>query len=508
MAWRSMSAITVPSTLAGSTARADIWLRRVLVTFSITAVVLMATSIGIAFWAENSLTGPECVVAAQSIMLAHDGTMYYDLNRYPYTVMAYTPLFYLAEAGLYRTSLPIYAAGRLISIAAFVGICALVWKIVWLYTSDRYCAWTAALLCASSSLLLSWGTVGQVDTLALFWALAAFYQGSRYLVRGENTLLPAAAFCVLAFFTKQTYLACLAALTVALWLRSPKMAIRFVVGTGSVIAAASLALNWALSGRFFADTVFANMNPFSAEKMIAQLRYALLSLGPLALVAGAGIRQIWNGAARPAALYLAAATTIFGVTAPKIGSDLNYQMEMSIALILCTSIAIHSLGFFQLTLAGSKNWITLLQLPLALFVVVNCRVTANQSLVRVAMEQAARAEAVSLAPYFSGNGRVLSADYNAAVRYEGRLDVEMLIYRLLVEAGKVDPEPVRRDLAAGAFSSVILMQDVSKAPVRQDVEISSLPENQIEEVRKHYALTAHLTAAGDLYVYRPREEAQ
>ena len=38
-------------------------------------------------------------------MLAHHGTLYYDLNRYPYTVCAYMPLFYLLEAGFAKLGL-------------------------------------------------------------------------------------------------------------------------------------------------------------------------------------------------------------------------------------------------------------------------------------------------------------------------------------------------------------------------------------------------------------------
>ena len=42
-----------------------------------------------------------------------------------------------------------------------------------------------AVLAGSTAVLLNWGTVAQVDTLALLFALAAFYQYSRYEVDGE-----------------------------------------------------------------------------------------------------------------------------------------------------------------------------------------------------------------------------------------------------------------------------------------------------------------------------------
>jgi hypothetical protein len=112
----------------------------VLILFSIVAGLGLLCHLGVLPWAENSFTGPEAVVAAQAMMLAHDGTLYYDLNHYPYTVCAYMPTLYLLEAGLYKLGLPAYTAGRLISFGAMLGIFALSWQIVLLYTRDRYCA--------------------------------------------------------------------------------------------------------------------------------------------------------------------------------------------------------------------------------------------------------------------------------------------------------------------------------------------------------------------------------
>jgi hypothetical protein len=72
----------------------------------------------IQFWAQNEFTQPESIVGAQATMLARDGTLYYDLNRYPHTVAAYMPFFYWLSAGLIKLGLPVFLAGRLWSSAA------------------------------------------------------------------------------------------------------------------------------------------------------------------------------------------------------------------------------------------------------------------------------------------------------------------------------------------------------------------------------------------------------
>src|SRR5580704_9071432 len=214
----------------GKEQRTKTGFRRVFLLFAIVAGLGIVCHFGLLLWAENSFTGPECVVASQAMMLAHDGTLYYDLSHYPYTVSAYTPIFYLAEAGLYKLGLPAYTAGRLISFLALLGIFVLCWRVVLLYTGDRYCAIMAPLFCASSCLLLSYGTVGQVDMLAVFWGIAAFYQCSRYLLDGENTLLWAGGFAVLAFFTKQTMIALAATMCLLLFAQRRKVALQFGAG--------------------------------------------------------------------------------------------------------------------------------------------------------------------------------------------------------------------------------------------------------------------------------------
>ena len=474
-----------------------------LILFSIVAGLGLVCHLGVLLWAQNGFTGPEAVVAAQSMMLAHDGTLYYDLNRYPYTICAYMPLLYLLEAGGNMLGLPAYTAGRLVSFLAMLGVFVLSWRMALLYTGDRYCAWTAALLSASSGLLLSWGTVGQVDTLAAFFALAAFYQYSRYAIRGENTLLWAAGFALLAFFTKQTMLACPAAIFVLLWFHCRKTAIQFGAGLAALAAVIVLAINAALDGRFLPSTVLANMNPYALHKLAQHLGFAFLSAGPLALIAGAGARAVVRSSGRALFVYLGMALSIFILIAPKEGSDLNYQIESTILLILCVSIALHKLDFFRLSFKGAGTWVTLLQIPLVLFLVVNYGITVQNVVVRVTTEQMARREIESLRPFLSRGGRVLSADYNVMVRLRGRIEVETLIYTWLVTARLVNPEPVRQDIASAKFSTILLMEDVNRRDPKLNIEISTLPDSQIEEVRRHYRLVERNPMG--VYVYQPIE---
>ncbi len=328
--------------------RIELWFRRVLWVCTIAAGLGLLCHFGLMLWAQQEFSAPESIVATQSLQLARHGTLYYDLAKYPYTVCLYMPQFYLLEAGLNKLGLPTALAGRLVSYLAMLGLFVLVWKLVILYTANRlFAAWTGTVLCASTSLILAWGTIGQVDTLAVFWAMAAFYQYSRYSISGEPTLVWAGAFALLAFFTKQTANACPLTIFVMLWFTHRKTALLFGSILGGTIIALALAINVALGGRFLLNTVFANMNELSLAKLGPHVQYILVAAAQLILVAIAGIKQAWRARKIAPYVYLAFATLVLAVTAPKLGSDSNYQIESTIVLVICASIALDALKTFS-----------------------------------------------------------------------------------------------------------------------------------------------------------------
>jgi 4-amino-4-deoxy-L-arabinose transferase-like glycosyltransferase len=479
--------------------------RRGLWVASALAAIVLLCYLATMLWAVNELSPPESVVAAQSLMLVHDGTLYYDLKHYPFTVCAYMPLFYWLESGLIRAGFPAALAGRCISFAALCGLIVLCGRIVLLCTGDRNAAWVASLAAASSSLLGSWGTTGQVDTLAAFFALMAFYQYSRYHVRGEPSLWIAGLCGALALFTKQTMLAAPAAMFVLLLMRDRKKALWFGVIFGAGVGAFVLAINIALQGRFLANTLFANINPFRAAQFFTQFRYFVsISFGLLAILVVSFGRMLRGHALAPF-VYLILAVLVFLGTAAKIGSDTNYQIESTLLLAVCAAIGLHRMKFFEHYFERSKSWITLLLIPLALHMAIGYRVSANTLLARLMKEKMFRAQIEQLRPYVQpSGGLVLCTDFNAMVRLRERMDVEPLIYNLLVSAHVVDPEPVRRDLARGAFSTVILSEDVFQPQQFKDGEIGTLPGSQLDEVRMHYRLVRQVPGPFlDAYVYQP-----
>jgi hypothetical protein len=262
----------------------------------------------------------------------------------------------------------------------------------------------------------------------------------------------------------------------------------------------------ATHGGYFADAIFANINPFAWFKFAQQAEYLLLTGSGVVLIALMGARHVSSRTA-PLYLYGAFSSGVWLLTAPKIGSDLNYQVEMMLVLTMCAASTLDRVQFFSKLFSARRTWITLLQVPLLLHVAVNLLLTARTVVERTAMEAIKRQETLALKPYVDRPGLLLSAHYDSLVHYRGRIEVEPLIYSLLVRAGLTDPAPVTRDLAAGRFATVMVGGDVlAPAPPDENLEMICLPDAQMEAIRNHYRLIAKIGGPNTVHIYEPRRD--
>jgi hypothetical protein len=481
------------------------WLVMILV--GIAGLVVVAHG-GVALWSANELTQPEGVIALHVRDFARQGTLYYKLEGYPYTVCLYMPIFYGASAALVKAGLHPLLSGRVVSLLALVGVLGLLWQLVRLYTGSRLAAWLGMALAGLTQLLVFWGSTGQVDMLALAFSLAAFHQFARYQVESRESLDWAALWAVAGLFTKQTYLAAPAAIFLMLLWAAPRRAWRFGLLVGGVGGAMVLGVDGLLGGRFLENTVFANMNAFAWYKLQLPLQYLGVVLAPLLLVAALGARASFRTPMVAPYLYLVLALGMFSLTAPKVGADSNYLIESAALLVLCGCCALSALRYFELTAVGSKSWVTLLALPLALYAVQNLRVAVPGLAARVAREQAFVRQVQELRPYLEVSGRVLSVDSNALVQAGRNFEVEPLIHRWLVEAGRIHGKPVQQDLETGGFESILLFEDLA-GPKDPDPEIPRFTVAQMEAIRQGYALVKHVPGPylGGIYVYQRRAES-
>ncbi len=491
--------------------RASRGFRRFLRVVAFVAALGIAAQVVTALRSRHEITQVESIIGFHATMLANGEGLYYDFEHYPFTVSPYGPVFYSLAAVLHHAGLPVLLAGRLISLGALLATIYFCWLLLLLYTRDRTAAAAGTLLIASTANLLNWGTVGQSDMLGLCFSIAAFYQYSLHRVSGRVApLVWSGVGIALAIFTKQSFIAAGVSIALLLFLANRRRGAWFTVCLAACGLALALGLNTLVGGRYFENAVLANLNPFSMDKVWSHLQYFLPASGGLLVLTAAGWASGGRGSRfHPLHVYLLAAAAVMALTAAKVGSDLNYQLETTVLLGLCAGWSLHRLDFFRLWLRGDPGWITLLQIPLLLHLVLNLALTANSVLQRNVLEQLRRQEVAALRPYLMPRKRILSVQIDPLLQTGKPLEVEPLIYTLLVKAGMVDPDAVRRDLAAGRFSLVILYDDLFDGPMLSaNPEIPSLPEAQLDEIRRHYRLVAHIPGpllAGD-YLYEPIAE--
>ena len=499
-------AIPANSGLANSDATTrERMLHRVLHWISIIVAVGLVAAFAVAMLARNALTPVEGIVAIHSHMLAGGKGLYYDFSHYPYTVSPYGPLYYGLNALLELAGMPMYTGGRVISFAALLAALWSGWRML---SVNRLAALVGVMLAGVCANAVYWGTTGQVDLLAVAFSFAAFERFLSWRESGQGSgFWLSALFVVLAVFTKQTALAAGAAIALTLLREDPNRAFRWIAATASAGGAAVAVLHWASGGHYLQNAIFANLNPFSAEKLLQHAQYFGLTAGGLLLAVVCGWRTVTKRT-YPLFLYTALAAVIWLLTAPKIGSDLNYQVEMTMGLAFAAALVLHESGFFDAVIENRKSWLTMLQIPLLLFVGLNLTLTIRTVVERGLLDSLNTKATAELKPYLGPRRtRVLGGSYDTLMQLRGAIEVETLIYTLLVDAGRIDPKPVLHDIEAGRFDTILLPIDLAAAgrPEWLTDEVNPLPQSHLNAIRKHYHLVKHLDGAflnGD-YIYEP-----
>jgi hypothetical protein len=315
-----------------------------------TAVLLLAQSWALMLFLRHgwdALTFPfplnygEGPLLDQAVRLANfEGIYSSDLTRAPYTISNYPPFYLLVQAPFVWLFGPELWYGRLISLAS-VGVTALfVALTLFTLTRDRIAAMAAGLTFPAIPYVLRWSSLGRVDLSASPSpgpASSPSSAGPEAQGDGGRALL-----FVAAVLTRQTYVLA-APLTAFVWLlvQGHRRRALELAGLGCGLGLASfLALNVSTDGGFFLNTVTANINEFRWERVSfnalgAGLACPLLLLGGLAFAWRAPRDKVWWLVVPYLALSVPSALLV-----GKVGSDVNYLLELSAALCLATGALI------------------------------------------------------------------------------------------------------------------------------------------------------------------------
>ena len=299
----------------------------------------------------------EAPLLDQTLRLAHGQSIYRaDLQLAPFTIANYPPLYVLAQVPLAWLFGPAFWYGRLLSWLAMIGAALFVGLILRALTGDRLAALVGGLTLLAFPYTRYWAALYRVDALALCLSLAALWvmvrsipsgsaakaAGPRASRRPALAIVAVALLLLAAVYTRQSYgLAAPLTAFVWLWMRGLRRAALALAGLVAGLGLGLfLLLNFVTGGGFFFNIVTANVNELKGE-LLQQYLGELAMFMPIWLAITAVFVLL---AARTESWRLLLPYTVgaalSALTIGKVGSNINYLLELCAALSLAAGAAV------------------------------------------------------------------------------------------------------------------------------------------------------------------------
>jgi hypothetical protein len=431
----------------------------------------------------------------QSVRLARFENIYRtDLGAPPYVVTNYPPLFMLAQVPFVWLFGPALWYGRLISLISVAAVALFVGLTLHALTRDRIASVAGALIFPAMPFVVRWSSLSRVDSLGLALSWAGLFVVARWPER-RWSVFSSALLLVAAVYTRQTYMLA-APLAAFVWLVAQGQR-RRALETAAIAGGASLllfaALNISTGSGFFLNTVTANLNDFRWERVSLNALGALVacplllvgSLAYLLLTPRKGNRAWWL-----IAPYLIASVPS-AMLVGKVGSDVNYLLELSAALGLATG------AFIAWQRRRPRLRIVLIAL-LALQVLALAQSSrVSTGLQNYVIEQ--RNEVAQLSSMVANaEGPVLTDDYMGLLPERGkRIYFQPFEMTQLARDDDWNQRPFVEDIAREKFPLIMIWSP----PFAREIKRDRWTPQMLKEIDAHYQRTDRIA---DMVIYRPK----
>jgi 4-amino-4-deoxy-L-arabinose transferase-like glycosyltransferase len=441
-----------------------------------------------------SLDYGEAVMVDQAMTVMRGENLYRPtMDAPPYTISNYPPVYVLALIPFIGLFGPSYWAGRVISLVGGAAAALFTGLTIKTLTKDRFAALVGALVLVTIPYVAFWSNLERIDSLALGLATAAIYllvryPDSRWGFAGGALLL------VAAIYTRQSYaLAAPLACFVWLWVtRSWRKAFRLAALVAGLSLLIFLLLNWTTGGGFFYNIVTATKSDFFLSTLDWNLKrywHALAILNVLAVARA--LAWMWRSRNWSIAAPFLLGGFLSMLTIGKIGSNVNYFLEMCAALALAAGML----------LARSAKYPTLralVMLALAAQTIHSIKVIDRDYISDVMDRRSKSAELAELQAIVAAvDGPVLADEYMGMVTMLGKpLYIQPFSMAQLSNDGLWDQQPLLDRIANQEFPLVLIHYFPSF-----DVYKERWTEAMIAAIEQNYYVTDRLA---DTHVYRPR----
>lgn len=311
----------------------------------------------------------------QAVRIAQGESLYPAIGTAPYIVTNYPPVFPWILSVFTDPGNVSFAAGRLISVISTAIIALSVGGTVNRITGNRHAGWISGILVLSSPVIYFWGALLRVDILASMFGIAAIWLAVTFRGRALLFSIPLLA---AAIFTRQSSVEALFAIGLSLLLyrdENPETARRQTINGVMVIAGWAICTAIIFSvmqgisgGEFWRHTVTYTKTQFYPERILTAVKWIFPSHALILILALLGLpRALADSKRRIIGLYFIASFAT-GMLSGKVGSDLNYFINLIIASSCLAGIFISDL--VQPLIDGQKNrgWVlaVLILIPAAI----------------------------------------------------------------------------------------------------------------------------------------------
>lgn len=435
----------------------------------------------------------EAPLLDQATRLAAGQNLYRpDISSPPYTISNYPPLYALSLVPFVKLIGPTFWAGRIISLLSALTSATFLVLIIYTLTSDRIAAAATGMLFLAIPYVVHWSGLLRIDLLALAFSTTALYVLTRWPAARWSTIA-AALTLVAAIFTRQSYaLAAPFAAFVWLWAHDRRRALSLAAMVAGLALTLFLVLNTLTRGGFYFNIVAANVNEFGVERLEEHLRH-LRDTAPILLLIAAAFLLLAPGRVHSWLLlspYLVGAS-LSSLMIGKIGSNVNYFLELSAALSLTAGAV--------LAWNRQRHWLRAGLLLLLTFQVGQLvRTTMDDYAGPLKERLAFQGEIRKLEEIVANTeGTVLADEYMGLVTLQGRpLYIQPFEVTQLANAGLWDQTALLESIRNREFSLVLIHHFPDFAVYKE----RWTPE-MLSAIDRNYRL-AHLLA--DTHVYRPR----
>ena len=373
-----------------------------------------------------------------------------------YIPLIYPPLYFYLSALAAKIMGIGFMPLRLVSILAFIGCLLFTYRIIKSVTNNDYASLIGiSFFAATYPLNGAWFDIARVDTLFVFFSIAAIYFSSKENLKG---LILSSAFWILAIFTKQTGIFVLTASLVYLLLKNWKknfiqLAITLLGGTLVYALCVQVWGKWFSYFMFYLPTLhktqssFADISTSIFQLVLPPIIAILIGISPFLF------DRDWRSSQNPIHYYVFITCVMFGLSLMgrlNLGGYTNVYMPAHIMTAVMFGLG---LDWWTKKLAPSPRLFSSLS-KLVLFTFCAAQFLILQFDPRLVIPNSSQAQSWTQFVSFirSTQGDVLAPDLNYLIEFAGKNPFanEVALEEIYGEFG--DPELVQREVVRKEIS--------------------------------------------------------